>query len=206
MRYLRRIFLRFFSLFANSKAEAELDREITAHLQLLEDDFLDRGMTPEEARRAARRAYGGVDQVKQLHRNERAFQGLASTVLDVQYTLRQLRKSPGFTLTAILMLAFGIGATTAVFSIVEGVLLRPLPFADPDHLVILGDNLAGSSWDQASVTAPDIRNYMRDTHSFLHLGGYQSKGFELSGTGDPVHVNATRMSGEVFPTLGVAPL
>jgi len=206
MRYLRRIFLRFFGLFANSKAEAELDREITAHLQLLEDDFLDRGVTPEEARRAARRAYGGVEQVKQLHRNERAYQGLASTVMDVQYTLRQLRKSPGFTLTAILMLAFGIGATTAVFSIVEGVLLRPLPFADPDHLVILGDDLVGSYWDQSSVTAPDIRNYMRATRSFLHLGGYQGKGFELSGTGDPVHVNATRMSGEVFPALAIAPL
>jgi predicted permease len=206
MKYLRRIFLRFFSLFANSKAEAELDREIAAHLQLLEDDFLDRGMPPEDARRAARRTYGGVEQVKQLHRNERAYQGLASTVMDVRYTLRQLRKSPGFTFTAILMLAFGIGATTAVFSIVEGVLLRPLPFPDPDHLVVLGDDLVGSHRAQSSVTAPDIRNYMRDTHSFLHLGGYQRIGLELSGTGDPVHVDATRMSGEVFPTLAVAPL
>ena len=206
MKYLRRIFLRFFGLFANSKAEAELDREITAHLQLLEDDFLDRGMTPEEARRAARRAYGGVEQVKQLHRNERAYQGLASAVMDVQYTLRQLRKSPGFTLTAILMLAFGIGATTAVFSIVEAVLLRPLPFADPDHLVVLGDDLVGSHSARSSVTAPDIRNYMRDTHSFLHLGGYQGTAFDLSSTGDPVSVPATRMSGEVFPTLAVAPL
>jgi hypothetical protein len=133
MKYLRRIFHRFFGIFANSKAEAELDKEITAHLQLLEDDFLDRGMTPEEARRAARRAYGGVEQVKQLHRNERAYQGLVTTVMDVQYTLRQLRKSPGFTLTAILMLAFGIGATTAVFSIVQGVLLRPLPFPEQER-------------------------------------------------------------------------
>jgi len=165
MRYLRRIFLRFFGLFANSKAEAELDREIAAHLQLLEDDFRDRGMTPEEARRAARLTYGGVEQMKQLHRNERAYQGLATTVMDVQYTLRQLRKSPAFTLTAILMLAFGIGATTAVFSIVEGVLLRPLPFVDPDHLVVLGDDLVGSHWARSRVTAPDIRNYMRDTHS-----------------------------------------
>jgi predicted permease len=206
MRHLRRIFLRFLSLFTNSKAEAELDREIAAHLQLLEDDFLDRGMTPEEARRAARRAYGGVEQVKQLHRNERAYQGLATTVMDVRYTLRQLRKSPGFTLTAILMLAFGIGATTAVFSIVEGVLLRPLPFADPDRLVILGDDLVGSHLTKSAVTAPDIRNYMRDKHSFLHLGGYQRIGLELSSTGDPVHVYATRMSGEVFPTLAVAPL
>jgi len=206
MNYLRRIFLRFSNLFTNSKAEAELDREIVAHLQLLEDDFLDRGMTPAEAHRAARRAYGGVERVKQLHRNERAYQGLACTVMDVQYTLRQLRKSPGFTLTAILMLAFGIGATTAVFSIVEGVLLRPLPFADPDRLVILGDDLVGSHWDQSNVTAPDIRNYMRDTHSFLHLGGYQRIGLELSGDGDPIHVGATRMSGEVFQTLGIAPL
>jgi len=206
MRYLRRIFLRLFSLFANSEAEAELDREIAAHLQLLEDDFLDRGMSFKEARRAARRAYGGVEHVKQLHRNERAYQGLVSAVMDVRYTLRQLRKSPGFALTAILMLAFGIGGTTAVFSIVEGVLLRPLPFAYPDRLVILGDNLVGSHWDQSNVTAPDIRNYMRDTHSFLHLGGYQRIGLELSGNGDPVHVGATRMSGEVFPTLGIAPL
>jgi predicted permease len=209
MKHLRRIFLRFFSLFTNSSVEAELEKEIAAHLQLLEDDFLDRGMTPEEARRAARRAYGGVEQVKQMHRNERAYQGLATTVMDVRYTLRQLRKSPGFTVTAILMLAFGIGATTAVFSIVEGVLLRPLPLLDPDRLVVLGDVLEGSHCTfctQSRVTAPDIRNYMRDTHSFLHLGGYQGIGFELSGTGDPVFVNATRMSGEVFPALGVAPL
>jgi predicted permease len=206
---MRRIFLRFFSLFANSRAEAELDREIAAHLQFLEDDFLNRGMSPKEARRAARRTYGGLEQVKQLHRNERAYQGLASLMMDVQYTLRQLRKSPGFALTAILMLAFGIGATTAVFSIVEGVLLRPLPFADPDHLVVLGDDLVGSHCtfcNKFQVTAPDIRNYMRDTHSFLHLGGYQRIGLELSGTGDPMHVGATRMSGEVFPALGIAPL
>jgi predicted permease len=107
------------------------------------------------------------------------------------------------------MLALGIGATTAIFSIVEGVLLRPLPFPDPDRVVILGDVLEGShcaSCTHAHVTAPDIRNYMRDTQSFTHLGGYQGADFELSGTGNPVALNATRMSGEVFAALGVAPL
>jgi predicted permease len=209
MNRLRRAFLRLYLLFANSKAEAELEREIAAHLALIEDEYLRRGMIPEEARRAARRAYGGVEQAKQLHRNERAFQGLTQILQDSRYTLRQLRMAPGFVATAILMLALGIGATTAIFSIVEGVLLRPLPFPDPDRLVILGDVLEGSHCavcTHAGVTPPDIRNYMRDTQSFAQLGGYQGKGFELSGTGDPVAVRATRMSGEVFAALGVAPM
>lgn len=205
MRYLKRTFFRLSSLFTNSKDEAELDREVAAHLQLLEDDYLGRGMTPAEARRAARLAYGGVEKVKQLHRNERAYQGLAGLGMDVLYTLRQLRRSPGFTLMAVLMLAFGIGATTAVFSIVEGVLLRPLPYADPDHLVVLGDHLIGSHWPKPTATAADVRNYMRDTHSFIHLGGYQLTGMELSSTGDPVRIVATRMSGDLFPTLAVQP-
>src|SRR5438094_7934093 len=209
MKQLRRIFLRFYLLFANSKVEAELAREIGAHLVLLEDEYLRQGMTPEDARRAARLAYGGVEQAKQRHRDERTFQGLSQIPQDVRYTLRQLRKSPGFTVTAILMLALGIGATTAIFSIVEGVLLRPLPFPDPDRLVTLGDVLEGShcaSCAHSSVTAPDIRNYMRDTQSFNHLGGYRQRLFELSGTDEPAAVTATRMSGELFAALGVQPL
>jgi predicted permease len=207
MKLLRRFFVKFYLLFANSKVEAELAREIDAHLALLEDEYLRQGMTSEDARRAARLAYGGVEQAKQLHRDERAFQGVGQVLQDTRYTFRQLRKSPGFTVTAILMLALGIGATTAIFSIVEGVLLRPLPFPDPDRLVILGDEGSHcASCTQSSVTAPDIRNYMRDTQSFSHLGGYRQRLFELSGAGDPAAVNATRMSGEVFAALGVPPM
>ena len=209
MKHLRRIFLKFWLLFTNPKVEAELSREIDAHLALLEDEYLRQGMTPEDALRAARLAYGGVEQAKQLHRDERGFQVLGQILQDTRYSFRQLRRSPGFTVTAILMLALGIGATTAIFSIVEGVLLRPLPFPDPDRLVILGDVLEGShcaSCAQSSVTAPDIRNYMRDTQSFGNLGGYRERLFELSGTGDPAAVNGTRMSGEVFAALGVPAL
>jgi putative ABC transport system permease protein len=127
---------------------------------------------------------------------------------DLRIAVRRLLKSPGFTATALLMLALGIGATTAIFSIVEGVLLRPLPFPRPERLMVLGDILQGSGYSGrgAGVTAPDIRNYIRDTHSFSSLGGYKGTAFELSGIGDPATVNATRMTSGVFPALGVAPL
>src|SRR5215467_7736090 len=123
---------------------------------------------------------------------------------ELRIPLRHLLKSPGFTTAAVLMLALGIGATTTIFSIVEGVLLRPLPFPHPERLVVLSDILQGNG--EAGVTAPDIRAYTRDTHSFEALGGYQSVGYELSGIGEPAQVNAARMSAGVFPALGVAPL
>jgi len=124
---------------------------------------------------------------------------------ELRIPLRYLQKSPGFTTAVVLMLALGIGATTAIFSIVEGVLLRPLPFPHPERLVVLSDILQGGN-GEAGVTAPDIRAYTRDTHSFEALGGYQSVGYELSGIGEPAQVNAARMSAELFPALGIAPL
>ncbi|HYL72821.1 MAG TPA: ABC transporter permease [Bryobacteraceae bacterium] len=128
---------------------------------------------------------------------------------DLRIAIRHLLKSPGFTATAVLMLALGIGATTAIFSIVEAVLLRPLPFPNSERLMSLADTLQGanvSANGEVGVTAPDIRAYTRDTHSFESLGGYQGSSYELSGIGDPAQVNATRMSSGVFPALGVAPL
>ncbi len=128
---------------------------------------------------------------------------------DVRYGLRQLRKSPGFALTAVLTLAFGIGATTAIFSIVEGVLLRPLPFPRQAELVTLGDVLRGVDYgdgDAPGVTAPGVRTYMRDTRAFSSLGGYQSSTYELSGLGDAAQINAARLTASMFSVLGVSPL
>jgi putative ABC transport system permease protein len=126
---------------------------------------------------------------------------------NLKVAVRHLLKSPGFTLTAVLMLALGIGATTAIFSIVDGVLLRPLPFPHSDRLMVLSDVLqsAGGGGD-FGVTAPDIRNYMRDTHGFSSLGAYQLTGFEFSGSGEPTMLSAARMTGGVFPALSVQPL
>lgn len=131
---------------------------------------------------------------------------MRSSFRNLKVAVRHLLRSPGFAITAVLMLMFGIGATTAIFSIVEGVLLRPLPYPDSTRLVALGDILQGSTWEQPAVTAPEVRDYMRDTHSFTHLGGYQQLDFELSGVSNPVVVHAARMSGEVFSALETSPL
>jgi putative ABC transport system permease protein len=134
---------------------------------------------------------------------------MGSLSLDLRFAIRQLRQSPGFTATAIAMLAFGISATTAIFSIVEGVLLRPLPFPDPTRLIVLTDRLQGADIGgngEAGVTAPDIRAYTRDTHSFTSLGGFGFTGYELSGFGEPSQVNASRLTSGVIPALGVTPL
>ena len=126
--------------------------------------------------------------------------------LDVRFALRQLRKSPGFTLTAVLTLAFGIGATTAIFSIVEGVLLRPLPFADPGRLVVLGDKIDGTDFGGPSVPAWESQTYARDTHAFSSVGAYRQTSYELSGLGEPAQISAARLGSGVFQTLGVSPI
>ena len=130
-------------------------------------------------------------------------------LFDLRFVVRQLAKSPGFAITAVLMLAFGIGATTAIFSIVEAVLLRPLPFPDSDRLMVLSDRLAGVNLggnNEVGVTVPDIRAYTRETHGFSALGGYQGAGFELSGNGEPAQVSAARMTAGAFSALAVNPM
>ena len=128
---------------------------------------------------------------------------------DLKIAVRHLLKSPGFSATAVLMLTLGIGATTAIFSIVEGVLLRPLPFPNPNELVVVSDAIKGAEINgdsEAGVTATDIVNYTRDTQSFAALGGYQQNGNELSGAGEPAQINDARMTAGVFAALGVQPL
>jgi predicted permease len=128
---------------------------------------------------------------------------------DLRIVVRQLAKSPGFAITAVLMLAFGIGATTAIFSIVEAVLLRPLPFPDPQNLMVLSDRLegvnVGNNGNEVGVTVPEIKTYTRETKGFSALGGYQGAGFELSGLGEPAQLNAARLTAGVFSALGVQP-
>jgi putative ABC transport system permease protein len=121
-----------------------------------------------------------------------------------RFAFRQLRKAPGFALTAVLVLALGIGATTAIFSLIEGVLLRPLPFSDPDRLVLLGDHLRGGP--NTPVTAREIGMYSSAASAFRSFGGYTGTNYELSGGATPEEISAARFTAGVFPTLGISPV
>src|SRR6201986_5562264 len=127
---------------------------------------------------------------------------------DLSLALRRLRQTPAFSLTVILTLALGLGATTAIFSLVEGILLRPLPFKDADRLVLLGDHLGNSPG--IGVNAVEIATYAKATSAFFFMGGTAPAHFELSGDtafgGEPAEIPAGRLGASVFPTLGVSPI
>ena len=122
---------------------------------------------------------------------------------DVRIALRQLRKSPGFTLTVVLTLALGIGATTAVFSLIEGILLRPFPFPDPERLVCSA--ITSGTAVGMPVTAREIGEYSKSTSAFSSMGGFELSTYELSGGEFPEEISGARMTASVFTTLGVQP-
>jgi hypothetical protein len=131
----KRYWAKLNNLLRRDRAERELAREVAAHLTLMEDDFRRRGMTPEEARLAAKRAYGGIEQAKELHRDERSFAWLEQALRDIRYACRNFSRNPGFTLVAIATLTLGIGVNATLFSAYNAVALKPLPVADPNEVV-----------------------------------------------------------------------
>ncbi len=206
---LRRIVSKLRGVFRNARVEEELAREIAAHLALLEDDFRNRGMSPEDARVAARRACGGVERTKQLHRNERSIQWLEHARQNIRYAIRQLRKSPGFTLVAVSTLAVGIGAVTSVFSVVNAVLLQPFAFLDPGRLVGLRevqDEIRG----RATAIPDNYRHYLRLKENAKTIEGaaiFSQAGQSISATGEhPRIVGTIAASPDLFRVLGVHPI
>ncbi|MBV8631749.1 MAG: hypothetical protein JOZ83_12540, partial [Silvibacterium sp.] len=178
----RRIAAKLRNLVAGNRAEEDLAREVASHLTLLADDFERSGMSPEEARIAARRAYGGVEQAKQAHRDERSLLWLEQTMQDLRYGLRTLRNSPGFTMTAVLPLGLGIGVCTAIFSLVNAVLIRSLPYGEPERLVYLfSPNPALKI--PAEVICPsygDFYDLKREAKSYVNMSNFEQAQFNVT--------------------------
>src|SRR5436190_20994470 len=141
MRWFYKLPLRFRSLFRKGRVEQELAEELRFHLGKLTEEYVAKGMTPEEARYAALRELGGVEQIKEECRDMRRVNYLEDFLQDVRYGLRQLRRSPGFTAVATLTLALGIGVNTAIFTLINSLLLRSLPVENPKELLLLGHGL-----------------------------------------------------------------
>ena len=197
---MRRFVLRLANVFRNSSSEHELDREIASHLALLQEDFEKRGFSPEEARYAAVRSYGGVEKAKELHRDERSFVWVEQRWRDLRYGFRNLFRTPGFTAIAILTLALGIGANTAIFSVINAVLLRPLAYKDSDRLVTLlhdGTN---------PVAGGNFHDWREQSHSFEAMGAAEVWGPNLTGEPPAERIRGLKITQSILPMLGVDPL
>ena len=199
----RRLVLRLVHAFWPARGESDLAREIAAHLAILEDEFRRRGLTPEEARLAARRAFGGVEQAKENQREARSFRWLSDARQDIQYASRMLRRAPGFTIAAVLTLALGIGANTAIFTVVHAVMLRPLPFPDPNRLV--GIVQQHKSFGVDIVTWPDYVDWRDTARSFASLAGAWNRVYNLTGIDEPERLAGAAVTPNLFSTLGIVP-
>ena len=204
-RSLARLAARLRALFRGRALDSELDEELRFHVEHLIADGVARGLTPEAARREALLAMGGIEQRKEECRDTRGVRLIEDFLQDVRYAARTLRRSPAFTFTAIATLTLGIGTTVAMFSVVNGVLLRPLPFPQPDRLFLVA--LSPKSFFMAQPGMADVTylQFRERDRTFQHLAAFSSYKGNLTGAGDPVVVKMASVTTEFFDAVGVGP-
>jgi predicted permease len=193
-----------FSFWHRQKRESELDEELQSHLQMAAQDRADRGETPEQARRGARRELGNIGLIKEVTREMWSGASFERLVQDLRFGMRMLAKSPGFAAVAILTLALGIGVNTALFSVVNGVLLKPLPYPQPEKLVWLAESKP--NFATGSISFPNFRDWQKDNHTFSGMAIYRSYNFNVLGLGDAEQVHARFITSDFFSVLGVNPV
>ena len=184
------------------RAEKDLDDELTFHLAMEERANRTRGLNDAEAIRRARLSLGGVEQTKESARDVRFLQGVQTFLQDVRYALRLIRRAPGFATVTVLTVALGIAANTAIFSIVNGILIRPLPYAEPDRLVRIYLANPAQNVDDGVASVPEIDDWRSRSRAFSSMAGYSSLPMILVGRGDPVEIQGAFFVGDLFGTLG----
>ena len=198
MKFLNKLSL----LFGRRRFHDELDEEMAFHRAQAEQDFVAEGMTPEEARYAAMRQFGNGTRIKERSREVIGFRG-ETVVQDVRYAIRQLWASPAFTIVILLTLALSIGANSAIFSVINGVLLKRLPYEQPERLVRIF--LSSSSYPRFSLNPFDFRDYRARNQSFESMAAFTRGDVQLSGSGEPVRVNGFGITAGYFHVLGLRP-
>ena len=202
-----RIFLfRLWSLFRARQMDREIEDEINSHLAEATEEYVRRGLFPEEARRAARRSFGGVTQTKEDHQDVRSFMWLEEVPRDLRYACRTLRKSAAFTATAVLTLAVAIGANTAMFSVLNAVLLRPLPYRSPEQLAMVWTEDPTENLRESRSALWDVEQWLSQSQSFADMATFDAVSRTLLGADGAEQISGASISPNLLSLLGIHPL
>jgi len=206
---IRRGFVRLFSFFRKKPLDDDLNEEMAAHIDLAIEEKMRYGLSYQEARRQVMIRFGGVMQAREQQRESRGLPGLDILMQDLTYTLRTLRRDGSFTVIAVLILALGIGANIAVFSVVNAILVRPLPFRDPQQLVWVAPEATKCGFSCETYSADAYEEFRAQNHTFQDVAGYfafsSSDNVKLTGHGQPTPATSILVTGNFFQTLGVEP-
>ena len=206
MTRLRILLFRLSSLVRSRRMDREIDDEIAGHLAEATEEYVQQGLSPEEARRAALRSFGGVPQAKEVYREARSFMWLEELSRDSRYALRTLRKSPAFTATAVATLALAIGTNTAMFSVLNAVLLRPLPYRSPEQLAMLWTEDPTQNLREGRSALWDVEQWRGHSQTFADMATFDSVSTLLTGADGAEQILGASISPNLLPLLGVRPV
>jgi predicted permease len=192
-------------LLEHKRRERQLDEEVRFHVEMQVEDNLKAGMSPGEARYAARRSFGAIEPMKETYRERSTFAVLETIAQDIRYALRTLRKSPGFTVTAVATLALAIGANTAMFSVLNAVLLRPLPYRSPEQLAMLWSEIPSQNRREGRTAYRNVEQWRSQTRSFADMAFFDPVSATLTTPNQAEHISVARISPNLFSLLGVQP-
>ncbi len=201
---LRILASRIRGFFTGRRLDSDFAQELDSHLAMLTDENIRRGMSPDEAHRAARLRLGNPAQLRETHHDLRTLPFLESVIADIRYALRMLRKSPGFTAVIVLTLALGIGASTAVFSLLNAVIIRSLPYGDADRLVYIWlpfRDVPQIPLESLGPSNGDFLDIQRSTSSYSELTSFDDRSFSLVAGGTAIHVEGAHVTADFFSTL-----
>lgn len=186
--------------------EEDFERELRSHLDAEMLDRQEQGLSAEEARRAARRAFGNPALVRDEVRAMWSWGSIERLLQDIRFSFRTLRKSPGFTVFAVLALALGLGANAAIFSVVDAVLLRSLPFRNADRLVEVWEDASHFGFPLALLAPANLVDWKRRNHVFEDMAALKGDLYALTGAGTPEQIEGSPITANLFPLLGASPI